>query len=301
MMISCVDMFCGAGGLTNGLRRAGINVVAGFDVDSACHFPYTENNETAFYEQDITKTPPGLIKKLLSGSDITMLAGCPPCQPFSSYTRTARPDESWGLLYHFGNIISEVKPDVVSMENVPGIARHAVFSDFLKLLERHKYQWTYTERLFCPDYGIPQNRTRLVLLAIRHGKPPELKPSHPPEKYCTVRDAIGNLEPLEAGTASSSDPLHATAGLSELNLKRIRASKSGGTWRDWPQDLIAACHKRNSGKTYPGVYGRMEWDIPSPTITTQYFGFGNGRFGHPEQDRGLSLREGSILQSFPRK
>lgn len=111
---------------------------------------------------------------------------------------------------------------------------------------------------------------------------------------------MSRLAPLAAGDVSLDDPLHRTSELSPLNLRRIRHSRPGGTWRDWPRELVAQCHKIKNGKTYPSVYGRMEWDQPSPTITTQFFGFGNGRFGHPEQDRAISLREGAILQSFPK-
>jgi DNA (cytosine-5)-methyltransferase 1 len=116
----------------------------------------------------------------------------------------------------------------------------------------------------------------------------------------TVREAIGKLPAIRQGTAHPKDPLHSAAKLSDLNLKRIRASRPGGTWRDWPKHLIADCHKRDTGYSYPGVYGRMAWDEPAPTLTTQFFGFGSGRFGHPEQDRAISLREGAILQGFPR-
>jgi DNA (cytosine-5)-methyltransferase 1 len=109
-----------------------------------------------------------------------------------------------------------------------------------------------------------------------------------------------HLSPLAAGEVCPDDPLHRASELSPLNLRRIRHSRPGGTWREWPRELVAECHKVNSGKTYPSVYGRMEWDKPAPTITTQFFGFGNGRFGHPEQDRAISLREGALLQSFPK-
>jgi DNA (cytosine-5)-methyltransferase 1 len=110
---------------------------------------------------------------------------------------------------------------------------------------------------------------------------------------------LAELPALGAGEVDELDPIHQTADLSPLNLKRIRVSKPGGTWRDWPVEFVAKCHRKKTGKTYPGVYGRMSWDEPAPTITTQFFGFGNGRFGHPEQDRAISLREGAILQSFP--
>lgn len=104
---------------------------------------------------------------------------------------------------------------------------------------------------------------------------------------------------FSAGEQNTSDPLHMSASLSELNFSRIKASSAGGTWRDWPIELLADCHRKASGATYPSVYGRMEWDKPAPTITTQCFGYGNGRFGHPEQNRAISLREAAILQTFP--
>jgi DNA (cytosine-5)-methyltransferase 1 len=123
--------------------------------------------------------------------------------------------------------------------------------------------------------------------------------THDEGDYPTVRSAIGGQPSLEAGGICASDPLHRTSSLSSTNFSRIRHSVPGGTWRDWPRRLVAACHRKKTGKTYPGVYGRMEWDKPSPTVTTQFYGFGNGRFGHPEQDRAISLREGALLQSFP--
>ena len=119
------------------------------------------------------------------------------------------------------------------------------------------------------------------------------------KKPKVVRSAIGDLPALVAGAFDPDDALHKSASLSALNLQRIRVSRPGGTWRDWPEHLIANCHRKSSGKTYPGVYARMNWDEPSPTLTTQFYGFGNGRFGHPDQDRAISLREGAILQGFP--
>jgi DNA (cytosine-5)-methyltransferase 1 len=121
------------------------------------------------------------------------------------------------------------------------------------------------------------------------------------KKAVTVEHAIAGLPPLQAGDADPDDPLHVAASLSRLNLARMKASKPGGTWRDWPIEMVAGCHQSESGKTYPSVYGRMEWTKPAPTMTTQCYGFGNGRFGHPEQDRAISLREAAILQSFPRR
>ena len=152
----------------------------------------------------------------------------------------------------------------------------------------------------CAEYGIPQHRHRLVLLASKLGEIHLLTPKEIGAKRKTVRQAFRGLPHLRHGEQSKQDPLHQSSKLSDMNLRRIRASKPGGTWRDWPRELVADCHKKESGNTYGSVYGRMEWDQPAPTMTTQFFGFGNGRFGHPEEDRAISLREGAIIQSFPR-
>ena len=154
--------------------------------------------------------------------------------------------------------------------------------------------------VYCPDYGIPQHRRRLVLFASKYGQIKLEAKTHTPEKYTTVREAIYGFEELKAGQTSKTDPLHKASSLSELNLRRIRASVPGGTWRDWPDELVAECHRKKSGDGYASVYGRMAWDEPSPTITTQCYGFGSGRFGHPEQDRAISLRETALLQTFPK-
>jgi len=186
------------------------------------------------------------------------------------------------------------------MENVPGLIYHRVFKDFVSNLERTDYDVHY-EIVDCAEYGIPQSRRRLVLLASKLGNIRLLTPKELRARKKTVRDAIGELPALMAGEAYIEDPLHQCCGLSPLNLQRIRASSAGGSWRDWDEDMVADCHKRATGKTYGSVYGRMSWSEPAPTITTQFFGFGNGRFGHPEQDRALSLREGAMLQGFPKK
>jgi DNA (cytosine-5)-methyltransferase 1 len=127
-----------------------------------------------------------------------------------------------------------------------------------------------------------------------------MKKTHSPAKYKTVRDVISFLEPIGAGKVSEKDPLHRAAGLSELNMNRIRHTPEGGSWKNWEDDLILECHKKATGKSYASIYGRMKWDDLSPTITTQCMGYGNGRFGHPEQDRAISLREAALLQSFPK-
>jgi DNA (cytosine-5)-methyltransferase 1 len=182
------------------------------------------------------------------------------------------------------------------MENVPQLVHHAVFARFLEDLAGYDISWSVVD---CAQYGVPQTRKRLVLLGSRLGPVSLLSPNRR-VKLRTVRDAISKLRPLAAGEADPHDTLHSACRLSPLNLNRIKASRPGGTWRDWAPALRAKCHAKDTGKTYPSVYGRMEWDAPAPTITTQCFGFGNGRFGHPEQHRAITLREAAILQTFPR-
>jgi DNA (cytosine-5)-methyltransferase 1 len=184
------------------------------------------------------------------------------------------------------------------MENVPQVIKHSVYDDFIATLMSLGYSVS-AQKVNCLEYGIPQSRKRHVLLASLVAPITLIKPTHS-KKYISVKQTIGTLEPLSAGEQSSKDSLHICSKLSDLNLRRIKASKPGGTWRDWPKELIADCHKKSTGKSYPGVYGRMTWEDPAPTMTTQCFGFGNGRFGHPEQHRGISLREAAMFQTFPK-
>ena len=188
------------------------------------------------------------------------------------------------------------------MENVPNLLKFKkapVFNNFVKELKKLGY-YVWYDVIYSPDYGIPQKRKRLVLLASKKGKITLLKPTHKPEQYVTVKDAIGRLEKIESGETSTKDFIHKSSKLSDKNLKRIRQSIPGGSWkRDWDEELKLDCHKSSRGKTYTSIYGRMKWDEPSPAMTTFCTGIGNGRFGHPEQDRAISLREAAILQTFP--
>lgn len=300
--ISCVDLFCGAGGLTHGLVNSGVKVTAGIDLDPACRYPFEVNNPGAqFVEKSIDKRLP--TKKVASyfvPGTVRVLAGCAPCQPFSTYSHRYdnQRDGKWELLKQFGRFVKGIEPEIVTMENVPAIQRHPVFESFLRILERREY-FIWHDTVDCAEYGVPQARKRTVLLASKYGPITMIEPTH--EKALTVKKTIGRLPPLCAGETDRRDKLHTACGLSPKNLKRIRHSIPGGTWRDWPKRLVADCHRQGSGKTYPSVYGRMEWGKPAPTMTTQCYGFGNGRFGHPEQDRAISLREAAMLQSFPRE
>ena len=301
--LRAVDLFCGVGGLTHGFRRAGIDVAAGVDLDGSCRFAYEHNNSpSAFIERDVNTLAGREIIDLFGESRIKLLAGCAPCQPFSTYSRSDRrkkggqgEDGDWSLVASFGRLVREVQPDLVTMENVPQLLLHKVFDEFLNSLSGYHVAWSVVD---CDGIGVPQKRKRLVLMASKFGSERLSVPeaNMPVE---TVRSKIAGLSHLKAGQTDAKDPLHVACKLSPLNLRRIRASRPGGTWRDWPEELRALCHRKSTGETYPSVYGRMEWDKPAPTMTTQCFGYGNGRFGHPEQDRAITLREAALLQTFP--
>lgn len=297
-LIRAVDLFCGVGGLTRGLEKAGIDVRLGVDIDPACEYPFTANNDAEFLLESVASLSPSRLIEAIDGAPFTLLAGCAPCQPFSTYKQKLGPsDGRWHLLAHFGRLAQKVEPDLITMENVPNLRKQQVFRDFVSALAQLGFHVSH-QVVNCVDYGVPQLRQRLVLLASRLGPIELARPKV--KRVKTVGDAIAELPPIEAGETCKRDPLHQAATLSPLNMKRIRASTAGGTWHDWKCELIAECHKRKTGKSYFSVYGRMSWDEPAPTMTTQFYGFGSGRFGHPEQDRAISLREGAILQSFPK-
>ncbi len=298
---SVVDIFCGAGGLSHGFYRQGFRIAAGIDIDESCRYAFERNNSAPFLRRDVATLKASEIEALFVEGEARILVGCAPCQPFSSYNQK-NDDPKWQLLSRFGELVANVRPDVLSMENVPRLLNFrggSIFDEFVATLNSAGYHVAW-EVLFGPDYGLAQTRSRLVLLASRLGEIEVPKATHV-NKHRTVRDEIGRLPKLAHGEVDARDPLHRASGLSEINQRRIAAAKPGGSWRDWDEELVAECHRVDTGRGYSSVYGRMVWDEPSPTITTQFYGFGNGRFGHPEQDRGLSLREGALLQGFPRK
>ena len=300
-VIEAVDLFCGAGGLTAGLRKAGISVKAGYDIDSTCSYAFEHNNKASFIEKNVALVSGEELSLWYSNGKIKLLAGCAPCQPFSTYNKSkdAKKDRKWPLLYEFSRLIKEISPDLVTMENVPDVVKHKVYEDFVAELKREGYS-VWANEVSCMEYGLPQQRKRHVLLASKLGDISLIPPTHK-KKLKTVLKAIGDLPPLRAGQVDENDPLHKSPNLSPVNMQRIKASKPGGNWLAWPEALRAKCHQKESGSTYLNVYGRMDWGRPSPTITTLCYGFGNGRFGHPEQNRAISLREAAILQSFPKK
>lgn len=298
--VTAIDLFCGVGGLSKGLQDAGIVIAGGFDLDPKCKYPFETNIGAEFFEQDVLTVTAGQLRKLWEPGSIRLLAGCAPCQPFSPHRRGAdtSTEDQWSLLDEFGRLVRQTTPEIVTMENVTRIGKAKVFDAFLETLNDAGYEVTYRS-CYGPAYGLPQHRRRLVLIASRIGLIEVPTGARTSDNYPTVRSAIGTLRPIGHGQSDSADPLHKSRTLTSVNLKRIRASRPGGTWHDWPDDLRSPCHRRETGATFRSVYARMEWDQPSPTITTMSHNYGTGRFGHPEQDRAITLREAAILQGFP--
>ncbi|WP_345454512.1 DNA cytosine methyltransferase [Deinococcus aluminii] len=307
--VVAVDLFCGIGGLTHGLVEEGIEVVAGYDLDPTCRYAYEKNNRGAvFYDQDVVQLQAEALRSHYPEGAVRVLVGCAPCQPFSAVAaknlkdkEVAEREPEWEPLRAFGRLIAELRPDVVSMENVTRLAnreKFPVYGEFLDGLRAAGYEVT-EYRPFGPKYGIPQTRRRLVVFASRFGKVKLAPPTHSKEEYVGVGKVLAELPKLEHGQTDPTDRIHMVSKLSDINYRRAKESRPGGTWRDWPEDLWLECHKRPSGHSFPTVYGRMELNKPSPTLTTQFYKIGTGRFVHPTQHRGLSLREGAILQTFP--
>lgn len=304
--LKVIDLFCGIGGLSHGLIKEGLDVVVGIDNDDTCKFGYEYNNKSTFIHSDISKVTAKQLEKLFGSekNTIRVLVGCAPCQPFSKLNLKKITRKQLQPLGKFAQLIAEVQPDIVSMENVAALAdikKYPVFKTFIDTLQKNGYNCKY-EIVDVSEYGVPQTRRRLVLLASKFGEIKLIKRTHLKNNKVTVRDVIKHLKPLRAGETDPRDPLHRARRLSPLNLQRIKATPhNGGNSKSWKKNLVLDCHKRDSGKTYRStVYGRMRWDNPAPTMTTQCVGLGNGRFGHPEQNRAISLREAAIFQTFPK-
>ena len=293
-----VDLFCGVGGLTHGFKLRGFDVIAGIDIDNSCRYAYEYNNGAKFVSRSVSTLTAEELSAFYPEGKIRVLVGCAPCQPFSKYNNEKPVEQDFELLSSFVALIEKVQPEIVSMENVPDLRSYPIFEEFVTRLEALEYKVSERD-VYCPNFGIPQTRTRLVLLASKLGEIHLVDETHAPDNYVTVNDAIGDLPAIEAGSASIADPMHCSSALNAKNMERIRSSKPGSNWKEWPEELKLTCHKKDSGKSYGSVYGRMKPDAPAPTMTTQCNGLGNGRFGHPSQDRAISLREAAILQSFP--
>ena len=292
-----IDLFAGCGGLSAGLKLAGFNIVSAVEIDPLAASTYSHNHpKVNLIPRDIMLVSPA---ELLpdDGGMIDLIAGCPPCQGFSRVRRRNRSkaaaDSRNGLIAEFQRIVEQLKPAAVFMENVPGIEKDRRFDAFLARLEQLEYI-VNCETLELSEFGVPQRRSRVVVLA---GKG-FIIPMPRPRRTCrTVRTAIGNLPP----PAESSNPLHnQITQHDERALERIRAvQKDGGSRHSWPDELRLSCHDACNG--FRDVYGRMAWDGLSPTITGGCINASKGRFIHPEQDRAITLLEAALLQTFGRR
>jgi DNA (cytosine-5)-methyltransferase 1 len=297
---TAVDLFCGCGGLTVGLKRAGFRVLGAMDVDPLSIKTYKANHrDVTLWEKDIRELDPQeLLDALgLKKGGLDLLAGCPPCQGFSTM-RTLNgaltvDDPRNDLLLEFERFVEALRPRAVMMENVPGLANDKRFEAFLRKLKKLGYLGAHRV-LNAAEYGVPQRRRRLIYLA---GLGMEIPFADKAAKMKTVEEAIGGLP--KAG--QSGDPLHdMLENRTPKVLEVIQLiPKDGGSRRDLPEEFQLECHKRCNG--FKDVYGRMAWKEVAPTITGGCFNPSKGRFLHPEEDRAITMREAALLQGFPRR
>jgi DNA (cytosine-5)-methyltransferase 1 len=252
--IGAIDLFCGAGGLTKGLRDAGLEVRLGIDLDRACQHPYEANNPGArFVLGDVAKLTTEELVAAWADVDVRVLAGCAPCQPFSSYTqgRSWRRKDQWSLLRAFAMLVKDSRPDVVTMENVASLARHVVFRKFCKALTDQGFHVVW-DILDCRNFGIPQSRRRLVLIASRLGQPKLPDATHSnPKKWKTDLDAgsRGDERISDGKTLRDSVTASATGASDTLRRTAQQSSRRSSPCCDWPAKLVAECHRRRKGKT----------------------------------------------------
>jgi len=299
MELYSIDIFSGCGGLTEGMHKAGFNTKLAFEIDENASRAYLMNHpKTQVITKDIRSVSTEETLKFLDGKTIHLLAGCPPCQGFSAMRRLNRAtpveDERNSLIQDFVRFVIALRPYTIMMENVPALMEYDLFLKAVKRLRRIGYRWIDYKIVNVKDYGVPQNRKRLVLVGSRLG---EIKVAPPIGKKQTVKKTISKL-PLPQ---DSNDPLHKIFPVhTQKVMERILMTpKDGGGKKDLPKEFLLECHKKdNIG--FNDVYGRLRWDDYSTTITGGCLNPSKGRFLHPEQDRCISAREAALLQSFPK-
>lgn len=298
MNLISIDLFSGCGGLSEGMHQAGFRNMLAFEIDAVAAETYRLNHpKTLVIRKDIRQVTMSEVKKLLGGRTVDLLAGCPPCQGFSTVRCLNRSqpvtDERNDLILEYVRFVKALRPHTIMMENVPGLMRYDLFSQSIKMLQTIGYKWIDYRIVNVKNYGVPQNRKRLVVIGSRLG---EIKIPEGCSKRKTVRDAIGNL-PLPA---VSDDSLHRVFPThSPYIQKRIELTpKDGGSRKDLPKRYLLDCHA-NQSIGFNDIYGRLRWDEASGTITGGCLKPSKGRFLHPEQNRCISAREAALLQSFP--
>ncbi|WP_410220969.1 DNA cytosine methyltransferase [Pedobacter sp.] len=309
--IKAVDFFCSGGGMSYGMQRAGIEILAGIDFDQNCEATYRANIRGAeFIHADVFDLKEKELEKRLSlnkNDDNLLLIGCSPCQFWSIInTSKEKSKQSKNLLKEFHRFVAYFNPGYVVVENVPGVLRRKEESgldEFIVWLENRHYKVHFKVHEVS-NYGVPQHRKRFTLIANRITNT-ELEPVPVKGKKITVRDVLGEhngFPKIKQGHKDPTEFMHTVAGLNALNLERLSITPHDGGTRlayVYDQRLAVPCHyKKTDG--FKDIYGRMWWDRPAPTITTKFFSISNGRFVHPNEDRAISLREGAVLQSFPK-
>ncbi len=294
---TAIDLFAGCGGLSEGLRQAGFNVIAAVEINKYAAEIYAANHkETLLFNEDIRKLDMEKINEILNGETLYLLAGCPPCQGFSSMRRLNRKepvdDPRNDLILEYLRFVKELMPLTLMMENVPSIINYDLFKHVANELKAMGYNIDFAV-VNVSKYGVPQRRKRFVLVGSRID---EIKVSPGNDERRTVKDVIGDLE----SAYNSADPVHKIFPKHNARIQEMinKIPKNGGSRRDLPEEYILDCHKKdNIG--FNDVYGRLKWDNVSSTITGGCLNPSKGRFLHPEENRCISAREASLLQTFP--
>lgn len=304
--IVLADFFSGCGGTARGFADAGVRPVFATDWDEEAVQTFKLNfPEVNAVQRDIRELPTEEVVAVMPPADeaIRLLAGCAPCQPFAGHRNaTTGEDERSDLVLELLRFVEAVRPQLVFVENVPGMRRASrsdgPLTEFVAVLEKTHH--VAFDTISCADYGVPQTRRRLVLIASSLGEIDLPTPTHGPsadQPYVTVRDAIHSLPHNVDGPEAAALSSHQAMRLTRLNRERIKATPEGGDRRNWPKRLWPDCHSRGF-RGHTDVYGRLSWDKPAPTLTTKCISYSNGRFGHPSEHRAITAREAARLQTF---
>lgn len=304
-MIKAIDFFCGAGGLTRGLLNAGIEVLAGVDNDERLKETYTYNNKPSrFINKDINKIKINKLREKLGiqDGDTTLYAACTPCQPFSTLSRAKDTDKRKELLLTFAGIVEEYPPDFILVENVPGLNNgygKEIYEEFLEILKACGFSDPAAGLLDAKHFSVPQTRKRFILLASKKGSISLPIPQTDPNQFVTVGECIKNYPKIVDGKESKDYPNHVARKLKPHHKRIVEAvPKDGGSRRDVTDtSILLKCHQERPD-AHRDVFGRMAWDKPAPTLTSRCTDVYSGRFTHPKQNRGISLREAAALQTF---
>lgn len=299
---TAIDLFCGCGAVSAGLRKRHFRVLAAVDTDPvACETYRLNHPRVKLYQEDITQLDPRRVQhEVLGNRTLDLLVVCAPCQPFSSQNRSTGFDDRIFLIFQAIRYASVLKPKLIFFENVPGLTKpkyRRMVKSLQKGLKAIGYEMGGPEKIDVADYGVPQRRVRCIMVA-RRGPMPALRSALvPTDRRLTVRDAIADLPRLDSGEVFCGDPLHFARDHQPIALERLRhIPKDGGSRFSLPDHLVLECHRGKTG--YPDVYGRMKWNDVAPTLTTGCTDVTRGRFAHPEDDRAISLREAARLQTF---